>query len=253
MKQLLCLLALAALALAQQRAELKPIVIACQGANAGSGRFEITGVLPGQYILHPLPPGLGGAAFLVKSPLDIRDQPIDNIEVAAINPFTLTGSVILPENPPAKLGNTRVVLTSEDEIMASVHTARPAPDGFFKLDSMLPGRYRFFVTPLPCQLHIASVRIAGKEFIHGMIEIPSGAPQLELTLGASEASISGPMSGADGNPAPGDYLLIPFENLDPDNTEDEEYLEPHLSRARRVKVEPNSRQSICVKLPSAAR
>lgn len=255
--------------------------------DATSGRFEIKGVLPGQYILHSLPTGLGGAAFLVKSPLDVGDQPIDNIEVAALNPFTLSGSVILPENPPAKLENTRVILTSEDEIMASVPNAQPAADGTFKLDSMLPGRYRLFLTPLPWPLHIAAVRIAGKEFADGMIEIASGASPLEITLAASEASISGPMTEASGNPAPGgwallipeprrafrtryaradqtgiyrleaippgDYLLIPFENLEPNNTEDEEYLKPHLSRARRVKVDPDSRQTIALKLPSSAR
>jgi hypothetical protein len=251
--------------------------------DAGSGRFEIKGVLPGQYILHSLPTGLGAAAFLIKTAVEVGDQPIENLEVSAVAPFELKGAVLLPENPPAKLENTRVVLTSEDEIMASVPNAQPGADGSFKLDSMLGGKYRLFVTPIPWQLHIASVRLGDREFTDGMIELSSGAVPLEIRLAASEAAISGPVTGEDGNPAPGgwailipeprrafraraaradqtgiyrlealppgEYLLLCAANFEYDRLEDEDYLKPRLSRARRVKVDPGSKQTIHLELP----
>ncbi len=251
--------------------------------DAGSGKFEIKGVLPGQYILHSLPTGLGAAAFLVKSPIEVGDQPMENIEVNAVSPFEVKGTVSLPENPPAKLENTRVILTSEDEIMAAVPNAQPGADGTFKLDSMLSGKYRLFVAPLPWQLYLASVKVGDKEFTDGMVEIVTGAAPLEIKLGASEASISGPVLDSAGKAAPGgwallvpeprrayrtryaradqtgiyrlealppgDYSLIGFEDLEPNSTEDEEYLKPHLSRAKRVKVDGGSKQSIELKLP----
>lgn len=250
--------------------------------DAGSGRFEFKGVVPGQYVVHSLPTGLGAAAFLVKAPLEVKDQPIDNIEVSAVTPFDLKGTVVLPENPPEKLQNTRVVLASEDEIMASVPNAQPGADGTFKLDSLIGGRYRIFVAPLPWQYHIASIRIADREFTDGMIEVSSGAAQLEVRLAVSEASVSGPLTGADGKPAqgawaalipeprrafraraaradqmgvyrleavpPGEYQLFCAENLEYDRLEDEEYLKPHLAHGRRIKVEPGSKQSIDLKL-----
>jgi protocatechuate 3,4-dioxygenase beta subunit len=251
--------------------------------DASSGRFEFKGILPGHYVLHSLPTGLGAAAFLVKAPVEVADQPLDNLDVSAISPFEVKGTVIMPENPPAKLDNTRVVLTSEDEIMASVPNAQPGADGGFKLDSMLPGRYRIFVTPIPWQLHIASIRVGEREFTDGMIDIVSGASPLEIRLGASEASVFGPMTDSDGKPAPGgwallvpqprmafrtrvaradqtgvyrldaiapgEYLLLAFDDLDPNRTEDEEYLKPHLSRAKRVKVEGASKQSLELRMP----
>lgn len=251
--------------------------------DASSGRYEIKGVLPGQYVLHSLPTGLGAAAFLVKAAVEVGDQPLDNFDVSAINPFEVKGTVALPENPPVKLENTRVVLTSEDEIMASVPNAQPGADGTFKLDSMLPGKYRIFVTPIPWQLYVASIKVGEKEFTDGMIEIVSGASPLEVRLGASEASVSGPLMDSDGKAAPGawallvpqprmafrtrmaradqtgvyrleavapgEYLLLAFDDLDANRTEDEEYLKPHLSRAKRVKVEGSAKQSVELKTP----
>jgi len=251
--------------------------------DAGSGRFEFKGVVPGQYVLHSLPTGLGAAAFLVKAPVEVRDQPVDNLEVSAVAPFDLKADVILPENSPAKLANTRVVLASEDEIMASVPNAQPAADGTLKLDSLIAGRYRIFVAPLPWQLHIASIRIADREFTDGMIEVASAAAPLEIRLAASTASVSGPLTSADGKPAPGgwavlipeprrafraraaradqtgiyrlealppgDYQLLCAETFEYDRLEDEEYLKPHLARAKRVKVGSESKQTIDLKLP----
>jgi hypothetical protein len=116
-----------------------------------------------------------------------------------------------------------------------------------------------------------------------MVDIATGAAALEIKLGASEASISGPMMDSTGKPAPGgwallvpeprrayrtryaradqtgiyrlealppgEYQLMGFETLDPNATEDEEYLKPHLSRAKRVKVDGGSKQTIDLKLP----
>lgn len=251
--------------------------------DAASGRFEFKGVVPGQYFIHSLPTGLGAAAFLVKAPVEVRDQPISELEVPAVTPFELKGRVILPENPPAKLQNTRVVLTSEDEIMASVPNAQPGTDGSFKLDSMIGGRYRLFVTSLPWQLHIATVKVGDREFTDGMIEISSGAAALEIRLAASEAAVTGVMTSEDGKAAPGgwavllpeprrafrargaradqtgvyrleavppgDYLLFSAETFESDRMEDEEYLKPYLARARRVRVEPGSKQMIDLRLP----
>lgn len=252
--------------------------------SGSDGKFEFRNVPPGSYILHTLPTGLGNAPFVVKSVLEVGDQPLVGLSIPAAVPFEVKAKVEAEPRPELKMGSIRIILTGADEITPALAMGTANADGGVVLANAIPGKHRISLAGIPDNHYVREIRVGDKLAEGDSIEIDSPASMLTVSLAVGRAEVSGvalsekdaPLPGAKvalipepmkpfrlrvtgtdqngvfkfGTVAPGEYLAVAMESVDSGALEDEEYLQPLRSRLQKVKVEPEGAQVLKLKVVS---
>lgn len=250
--------------------------------SSADGKFEFKNVPPGSYVLHTLPTGLGNAPFVVKSVLDVGDQPLVNLAVPAVVPFEVKAKVEAEPGPELKLPSVRIILTGADEITPALAMGTANADGDVVLANVIPGKHRINIAGIPATHYIREIRVGDKVAEGDSIEIDGPASKLSLSIALGKAEVSGGVQNDKGDPlpgvkvalipdplrpfrirvtstdqngmfklgtlAPGDYQAVAMESVDNGALEDEEFLKPLRTKLQRVKVEAEGAQSLKLKV-----
>ncbi|MFN0106632.1 MAG: carboxypeptidase regulatory-like domain-containing protein [Bryobacteraceae bacterium] len=185
-----------------------------------------------------------------------------------------------PPNETKKpaLGTIRVQLMSMDGMAFNTPGATAKDDGSFLLENAGPERYRITVFNLPPGLWLKSIRAGDQELIETGVDLSAGAPgQIEIVLDTGVGQVSGMVRDTKKQPAPGgmvtlipdplkedrtdlfkmisvdqngqytlqniapgDYRLFAWEDIDPGQYMDPEFLKKHESGAAKVTVKANA-------------
>jgi hypothetical protein len=245
--------------------------------QSAEGRFEFKNVPPGSYILHTLPTGLGNMPFVVKTNVEIGNQPVTDLNVPAIVPFEIKAKIKAEPGPELKMGSLRVVLTPADGIQSALAMGTADAEGNLALANLVPGRYQVALGGMPVTHYISEIRTADQVSADDTVEVLAG-DEITLSLALGTGEINGTVHNDKGEPvvganvglipeprkpfrlkmtrtdqsgayklptlAPGEYLLLALEHLEMGALEDDEFLNPIRSKLKRLKVEEGSSQNI---------
>ncbi|GEM_PF-2469830 len=243
----------------------------------GEGRFEFKNVVPGSYVMHTLPTGLGNAPFIVKSNVEIGDQPVTDLSVPAIIPFEVKAKINAEPGPELKLGSVRVVVTPADDITSAVSMGTSNPDGDLALPNIVPGRQRIAITGTPATHYVREIRVGDQVAQSDEIDVTTPATPLTISLSLAKGEIDGLARNEKGEPVPGahialipeprrafrqratrsdqnggfklqnvppgDYYLAALDSVQPGALEDEDVVKPLLSKMKKVRVQDDSNQN----------
>lgn len=255
-----------------------------QGAD---GRFTFKNVPPGSYILQTLPTGLGNTAYVVKSSIEIGEQPLEKVTIQAATPFEVKGHLTAEPSPELKLGAIKIVAVPADDIVATFAMSSAAESGDFVLGNLVAGRYRLAFTGTPPTHYVKEIKLGEKALEGDEADITNAATPISISLGLATAEVGGVVQndkgepvpsvnvGLVGNPrkafrvkmtrtdqnglfkipnvAPGEYLIVSLDQLEAGALEDEEFLKPLLSKARKITVRESGPQNLELRvIPAAA-
>ena len=253
--------------------------------QSADGRFEFKNVPAGSYILHTMPTGLGNTPYVVKATLDVGNQPITDLQVSAVVPFEIKGTITAEPGSEVKIGSMRIVLTPADEIISALAMATPNAEGELTVANVIPGRHRVAIAGLPPTHYVKEIRVGDKIADGDELDISDSSAKLAFLFGFAKGEVNGsvqddkgePVPGAVigliptprkafrvrsvradqngtfklGNVPPGDYEVVALDRIENGAWEDDEYLKPVHSKMTKVKVEDGA-QSLQLKLQTIA-
>lgn len=243
------------------------------------GRFELTGVPPGDWILSAFPRQPVNGPRLALSTRITVSGPLDDVTLRAAPALRLTGVATFEgESKPDWRAVNILLRPTGDTFNLSSNAARPNPDGAFELSASGSGLVRLDVVGLPApNSYLAAVRSGAADLTLRSFPLdqPFAAP-LTLVFRSGAASLRGqiesrqpatvllfptdpqardafPTTRTDASPtgeftfsnlAPGSYLLYAIDPDDP-LLLGPASIPPDLDRrATRVKLEPRSAASV---------
>ena len=109
------------------------------------GEFEITGVLPGSYVLNAVgSPDGGPARTLARGDINVVERDAEGVVLTPIVAVTLKGRVRIEGEEITKLAGVRMAVEPLDPLpgTAGAILATISPDGSFEILSLPQGRYR---------------------------------------------------------------------------------------------------------------
>ncbi|WP_321475091.1 carboxypeptidase-like regulatory domain-containing protein [uncultured Paludibaculum sp.] len=256
-----------------------------QGAD---GKFTFKNVPPGSYVLQTLPTGLGNTAYVVKSSIEIGEQPIEKVTIQAAAPFEVKGHLNAEPSPELKVGAIKIVAVPADDIVATFAMSSAAENGDFVLGNLVAGRYRLAFTGMPGTHYVKEIKLGEKVVEGDEADITNAATPVTISLGLATAEVGGVVQNDKGEPvpsvnvglvpnpkkafrvkmtrtdqnglfklpnvAPGEYLVLSLDQLEAGALEDEEFLKPLLSKAKKVTVRESGPQNLELQvIPSAER
>jgi len=210
----------------QAQVRLLPIDPAQQAVggpvNAETGKFELTRVVPGSYILYtqmrPTTPGPTNQVLWGSMPLEIRERDIDDISLGAVAGAPMTGQITLEDksgNPAPSLLGIYVGIRPEPLVSQQQpsQATQVAPDGTFAFQPLPPGKYRAYVIPMlapnnPALLggmppppqslrgldpYVKSVRVGSAEVLEAGFTLAAGVEGLtmDVVLGVNAGAVEG--------------------------------------------------------------
>lgn len=254
-----------------------------QGAD---GKFTFKNVPPGSYILQTLPTGLGNVPYVVKSSIEIGDQPIEKVTIQAAAPFEVKGHLTADPSPELKVGAIKIVAVPSDDIVATFAMSSAADNGDFVLGNLVAGRYRVAFTGMPATHYVKELKLGEKTLDSDEAEISNAATPFAVSLGLATAEVGGVVHNDKGEPvpsvnvglvpvprkpfrmkmartdqngafrlpnvAPGEYVILSLDQLEPGALEDEEFLKPLMSKAKKVTVRESGPQNLELRVIPAA-
>jgi hypothetical protein len=250
--------------------------------QGSDGRFEFKNVPSGSYTLQTLPTGLGSIPFVVKQNIDIGDQPINDLNVPAFIPFEVKGHIEAEASPDLKLPSLKVIAQPADDIVTTLSLTSPLDNGDFVLANIVPGKFRLAITGLPATHYVKEIRVGEQTITGDDPDLTNAATPVTVRVATSKAEISGSVRNEKGEAAPGatvslipeprrpfrqrlgradqngtfrlqnvppgEYLLLAFDQLENGVLEDEEFLKPLISKAKRVKVQDDAGQAFDLRI-----
>lgn len=254
--------------------------------QAADGKFEFKNVPPGAYTIHTLPTGLGNTPFVVKTPVEIGDRPVTDLQISAVVPFEIKAKVTAEPSPEFKLSSIRLVLTPADEITSALAMGTANADGDLTLANIVAGRYRVAIAGAPPTHYVKELRTDQGPAEGDEVEIPAAATTLALTFAQGRGEVSGLVRNEKGeavpgvpavlipnprrafhlrtvrtdqngvfklqNVPPGEYRLIAFDAVENGAVEDSEFLKPFISKMKSVKVTSAEVQNFELNVVAAA-
>ncbi len=254
--------------------------------NAGTGEFEVSGVLPGAYYLigmtrSPDNPLSGRLA------VDVGPDDINGLHLVLSPGETVAGRIELPADPleAVDFGRTRVALRSGVISLGRTNTTVDE-DGRFHLDSVAQGEYAVSISGLPADSYVAGLRLSDRKLAGMTIEVlPGGVSDLVIRIGAPGGALAGRTLAGDSQPqpgatvalvpedpartdlygrtrsdesgayslraiAPGKYTLYAFDDLEPGAEMDPDVLSRYKDDGVKVEIEDSAPQTL--DLPVAA-
>jgi hypothetical protein len=191
------------------------------------GRFELWGVLPGDYVLTarsaaaaPAAPGTSPSLLWAKVPVTVFGADVSDLRIVLQPGVRFAGRVVFRGAPPVDLTRARVTLepvidpsalggsggASRDRRSASLH-----PDGTFEITGLLPGRYQVdLLLPGTSGWSLQSVASEGVERLDEGLEFAGAdVTGAVLTCSDRQTRLSGRLLNAALRPAP-DYFIIVY-------------------------------------------
>ncbi len=251
--------------------------------------FEMSGVLPGSYLLTVMGADRAGAV-LARQPIEVAQGDLEGLVIQLAPPVEVRGVVRLEGPLKADLRSLRLLLSPADGPLFSPPRASPQADGAFRFAGVARGSYRLQVSGLPEGAYLKAVRLAGQDVLGRAMELAAAGAALEVVLAAGAGHIEGMVLKDSGDPepvctvalapeppqpyrsdlyrraecdaegrfrlsglAPGTYKLWAFEEIEPGAERDPDFLRLHDSQAAKVEIAAGGSEQIRLKRIAAAR
>ena len=248
------------------------------------GKFEISGVIPGSYMIsaHWYE---DGARYTASQPLDIGSGGVENVSLTLAQGFEVKGRVRIEGSSEARLGATTVMLRAAYDDMAGAAGGRTQPDGSFALQNVAPGDYRLQLFGMPEGCYLKSARLGDADLLENGASVSPGSGPLEIVLSASGGQVEGVALDAGGQPvpnttvvlypgerrrhradlfltaspdqngrflikgiAPGEYRLLALQDAEPGAWQDPDFLKQHEKHGESVSIKENGRETAQLKV-----
>jgi hypothetical protein len=266
------------------------------------GAFELRNVAAGGYSLLAMSTNPGDLMLQMTS-LDVTDQDIEEMIITLGAGFEIPVTAKLEGAPPppddvktdaasdpsaaqkktpaTDLNNVRIVLSLDDNPMASLAMAQLGKDGKGVIKRVNPDKYKLMITGLPYGTYLKSARFGDRDALESGIDLRQGATgNLDLVIGAPAAELSGVVRNDKGDPVPGaivtlvpkdpkartdlsetgsadqngnirmrgivpaEYMVFAWEDIESGAADDEEFRKPFESKGTKLKFSEGSKESL---------
>lgn len=177
------------------------------------GKFTIPRVPPGRYLL--LGEYFAGSGKVFRSApaeINLMNSSIEGIHLALSPRVELTGQVRAEGDAQiaGNRGTPEIELRSLGRLEHTDDDVYVAEDGSFKVTDVSPARYHVLINGLKGNFYVKSVRLDGREFQDGILDLRGGPAKAVLTiqLGADGAEISGVVRDPKGPAADAEVALF---------------------------------------------
>ncbi len=262
--------------LSANRAQLNP-----------DGSFEFRGVPPGEYMLSATQDFLSPMG--AQMPVQVKDRHLSGLIMQTMAPIDLSGSLALEGKGSDRIDLKQLGarLAPVDFILLNPPKASADESGKFTFKGVSPARYEVRTDDGSAQLYIKSVKYGDHEVDDGGIDLSAGAVgPIQITLSTEGAEVKGTVTGEDGNAMagvsvvlvpdsrrisqfhnavsdqkgafdftnlpPGDYKLLAWEELEPNQFQNPEFLAKYIARAETVRLMANDKKSFSLPAIPAA-
>ena len=156
--------------------------------GAYAGEFEMTGIVPGSYILAAKS-GSGGQEISAYREIQLvpafGSPPPFNVTLVLSPPIDLTGRAVIEGNAGSDLRQASVTLTSTDPDLPSPRSVLLQADGQVTVKGMVPGSYVLDVANLPGDLYLKAARFGDADILTEplALEAKTAASPLQMLIG----------------------------------------------------------------------
>ena len=189
-------------------------VVGTVGLSGSTGKFEVSGLLPGSYDLYArimdprgsAGPGGGGVFAWGRTPLDISNRDVEGLTIGVHASVDVNGVATTDGGPlPSTFASVRVVLQpagSTAKIPQYLGVANkvqtPKADGSFTVPAVAEGNYRVHVLGLPPNAYVADIRQNTTSVYDSGILIGDKTPEpLEILLSTNGGTVQGTVYTSD--------------------------------------------------------
>jgi hypothetical protein len=181
-----------------------------------NGTFEISGLQPGSYTLIANSGGRGEGRSFARQTVQVGSRDLDGVVLTMQQTFEVTGTVRVPEG--VTLSAARVFVDPVEPNMPFGGGASGMVEGgSWKIDNVAPGRFRFFLNPLPEGTYVKGVNVQGQDITAGAV-ISGASSGIEIVLGTNAPEVSGTVVDKDKAAASGATVV-----LVPDSAKQEQF------------------------------
>jgi len=182
---------------------------------AADGKFSFPGLQPGYY---------RAMAFLSSGSTALQSRAVEfqlsaddrnDLQLTLRPGEDLTGTLELVGDAPAGAPDKRTVrLEAADGFNPMGQRGSPAAevgkDGMFTLNSVMPGKFRPVVEPMPENGYVKEIALDGKAVPDNVLDLSQGAggARLKITVSRAGGQISGRVLDKDGEPALGLIMVV---------------------------------------------
>ncbi|PWU11900.1 MAG: hypothetical protein C5B51_01820 [Terriglobia bacterium] len=181
-----------------------------------SGKFDIRGVSPGQYLLSAMWND-GTRSLSASMPIDVGVSNVENIAMELRPGMDISGRIRIEGDAKTDLSSVNVNLRPRDNngrFFGGTAGARVKDDNSFQLRNAGASIYELSVFGLPEGYYVKSVRAGQIDVLVNGVDLTRGAVEpLDVLLSPNAATVSGAVQNAKtGQPAPGaTVVLVPRE------------------------------------------
>jgi len=182
------------------------------------GKFSFTGVTPGPYTLSARMNGQEGTPLWANVDIDVDGQPITGVTLALQEGLTVSGRLAFEMDgvdPPTLMTRARLNLLPAETSSFTMSTAatQVSSTGAFRMEGVVPGRYRFagtFNTP-EVNWILKSAVIKGKDALDVPFDLAAGdvVTDAVITFTNRTQELSGTLQDASKRPAT-DFTVVVF-------------------------------------------
>ncbi|HXA53180.1 MAG TPA: carboxypeptidase-like regulatory domain-containing protein [Candidatus Acidoferrum sp.] len=246
-------------------------------ARGADGGFEIRNVPPGQYLAHTQTQGGGQPQYAAVAPVDVIGSHADGVVLHMASGGDVQGTVkVVDTETPIDVSKVQVSLRPVG-FGGQAPRARVGADLAFTLKGVPPLRYAVSANGFPETCYVKSIRYGGADVGPDGVEMTSGGV-MEIVLSATAAAIDVVVSAGDNKTAagaqvlllkdgipesvrtadesgmlslkglkPASYRVIGWEDVDPEQLWDPEYLRKFENEGKSVKLDASGHEAIQIK------
>jgi hypothetical protein len=246
-------------------------------ARLPEGDFEIRNVPAGQYVAHAQSGGPGSQQFAAAVPLDVVGSHVSGLVLRLSSGGDVEGSVKVADGTPATEFKNLQVSLRPSGFGGQAPRAKVGEDLKFTLKGVPPLKYIVYASGLPENCYVKSIRYGGADVPDDGVEMSSGGVlEVVLSAGASQIDVvvtageNKAAAGAqvlllkDGIPdsvrtadengmlsikglKPASYRVLAWEDADPDQLWDPEYLRRFENEGKALKLDNGAHEALQLK------
>jgi uncharacterized protein (DUF2141 family) len=245
-------------------------------ARGGEGIFEIRNVPPGQYLAHAQTQG-GGQQAVAVAEVDVIGSHVDGLVLTLSTGGDVQGSVkVVDVSTPVEMKNLQVSLRPVG-FGAQAPRAKVGEDLKFTLKGVPPIRYAVNVSGYPDTCYVKSIQYGGADVTDNGVQMTNGGT-VEVTISGAAGQIDAVVMTKDSKVAasaqvlilkdavpwqsrstdengmlslhglkPGDYKVIAWEDVDPSQLWDTDFLRKFENEGKSVKIDAGGHEAVQLK------
>lgn len=253
------------------------------GPIKDDGTFEIPKVAPGAYYAVAFI-AQGMIRSVGRAPIDVTREDIDDVIVPYTGLINVTGTIRVDREMEGKKLSFESMRIQLYPVGGSFNfaTGTTTAEGVFKIENASPDNYRFQASGLPPGLWIKAIGDGARDILNSGLDLSAGSSApIEIVLGVGTGTLTGIVQDAKqqlapgvmvslltdpmkedrndlnrsvttdqngkfnlANISPGDYKLYAWESFDLFNSLDPELLKANETRAKKIKIQPNSQEQL---------